>query len=114
MGLPSFLLGFRVQQPREYLRLRRIRNRIYTRVARLDAEIVRSPEPVPFDEIDSAGFRSIRPGTAWGRVFDCAWLRVRGEVPAGIQNPVIMLGIGGEGLIYSPTGEVLDSVSTVF
>jgi len=114
MGLPTFLLGFRVTQPREYLRLRRIRNRIYTKVAPLHAEIIRSPEPVPFAEIDRGGFRRIRPGTAWGRVFDCAWLRVTGEVPAGVPNPVVMLGIGGEGLIYSSSGEVLDAVTTVF
>ena len=54
------------------------------------------------------------PARAWGRVFDCAWLRVTGEVPAGVENPVVMLGIGGEGLIYSPDGEVLDAVTTVF
>jgi alpha-mannosidase len=114
MGLPSFLFGYRVQQPREYLRLRRIRNRIYTKVAPLQAEIVRSDEPVAFADIDRAGFRPIRAGTAWGRVFDCAWLRVTGEVPAGIRNPVVMLGIGGEGLVYSSEGEVVDAVTTVF
>lgn len=114
MGLPRFLFGFRVEQPGDYRRLRRMRQSIYTRVGRLDAEIVRSPEPVPFDQIDRAGFRPIRPGTAWGRVFDCAWLRVTGEIPDGVENPVVMLGIGGEGLVYSPDGDVLDTVTTVF
>jgi alpha-mannosidase len=114
MGLPTFLFGFRRKQPRDTLRLRRMRGSIYTKVAPLEAEIVRSPEPVTFDAIDRAGFRRIRPGTRWGKVFDCAWLRVRGTVPDGIQNPVIMLGIGGEGLVYSSTGEVLDAVTTVF
>jgi alpha-mannosidase len=47
-------------------------------------------------------------------VFDCAWLRITGEVPAGVENPVVMLGIRGEGLAVSPDGELLDSVSTVF
>lgn len=114
MGLPSFLFGYRVKQPREYLRLRRIRKRIYTKVAPLHAEIVRSAEPVAFADIDRSGFRRIRPGTPWGRVFECAWLRVTGTVPAGVTDPVVMLGIGGEGLVYSPAGEVLDSVTTVF
>ena len=62
------------------------------------------PSRSPFADIDHAAFRRIRPGTAWGKVFDCAWLRITGEVPAGIQNPVVMLGIGGEGLVYSPDG----------
>ena len=114
MGIVEFVFGFRVRQPREYRRLRRIRRRIYTRVARLDAEIVRSPEPVAFADIDREGFRRIRPHSAWGKVFDCAWLRVTGKVPAGIRNPVVMLGVNGEALVYSPTGEVLDTVTTVF
>lgn len=114
MGLPTTLFGFARTQPREYQRLRSIRKLIYTKVAPLSAEIVQSPEPVQFAEIDHAGFRPISPGTRWGKVFDCAWLRVTGDVPAGIQNPVIMLGIGGEGLVYSPDGDVLDSVTTVF
>ena len=88
MGLPAFLFGFRVKQPREYLRLRRIRSRIYTRVATLDAEIVRSPEPTTV-RTTSTRPDSARSGPArrWGKVFDCAWLRIRGEVPDGIQNP---------------------------
>jgi alpha-mannosidase len=115
MGLPSFLFGFRVQQPREYLRLRRLRTRIYTRVAKLDAEILRSPEPTLFADIDPTGFRKIRPHTAWGKVFDCAWLHITGQVPDGIQDHYVMLGIGGgEGLIYSAAGEVIDSVSAAF
>ncbi|THG31826.1 alpha-mannosidase [Naasia lichenicola] len=114
MGLATFLFGFRVKQPRDYLRLRRIRRGIHTTVGRLHAEISRSPEPVPFADIDPSSFRPIRPGTAWGAVFECAWLRVTGEVPPGVQDPVVLLGIGGEGLVYSPGGEVLDSVSTVF
>ncbi|MES1169290.1 MAG: hypothetical protein ABUL47_01235, partial [Leifsonia sp.] len=115
MGLPSFLFGFRVHQPREYLRLRRIRTRIYTRVAKLDAEILRSPEPTLFADIDPTGFRKIRPYTAWGKVFDCAWLHITGQVPEGIKDHYVMLGIGGgEGLIYSSTGEVVDSVSAAF
>ena len=113
-GFASWLFGLPVQQPREYRRLMRIRNRVYTPVVRLDAEIIRSAEPIPFDDLDRTAFRRLRPGTRWGRVFDCAWLRITGDVPAGVQNPVVMLGIRGEGLAHSPDGELLDSVSTVF
>lgn len=114
MGLPELLFGFRVRQPRDYLRLRAIRRRIYTRVAPLTAEISTSPEPVPFAGIDHGSFRPIRPGTRWGRVFDCAWLHITGEVPAGVANPVVMLGAADEGLVFSADGEILDAVSTVF
>ncbi|HET7724463.1 MAG TPA: glycoside hydrolase family 38 C-terminal domain-containing protein [Propionibacteriaceae bacterium] len=102
------------KRPVDNRRLSRIRARVYTTVARLDAGIVTSPEPVPLPELDLTAFRPIRPGTAWGRKYDCAWLHVTGQVPPGIADPVVLLGIRGEGLIHSPDGEVLDSVSTVW
>ncbi|MGN6501756.1 MAG: alpha-mannosidase [Pseudolysinimonas sp.] len=114
MGLVTEVLGIRVTQPRHYRRLLRLRRAIYTTVAPLRAEIVRSPEPVAFADLDRSAFRPIRPGTRWGRVFDCAWLRITGEVPAGVSDPGVLLGIGGEGLVHSAQGEVLDAVSTVF
>ena len=46
-GFPTFLLGIRASQPRHYRRLREIRKRIYTRVAPLEAEIVRSMPNTP-------------------------------------------------------------------
>ena len=113
-GFAAWLFGLRVQQPREYRRLMRIRRRVYTTVARLDAEIIRSPEPISFDDLDRTAFQPLRRGAHWGKVFDCAWLRISGRVPAGVEHPVVMLGIRGEGLVHSPDGELLDSVSTVF
>ncbi|MET4159128.1 glycoside hydrolase family 38 C-terminal domain-containing protein [Agromyces sp. PvR057] len=114
MGFGDFLFGLAARQPAEYRRLRAIRRRIYRRVAPLHAEIVRSSEPIAFADVDRSRFEPLRPGSAWGGVFDCAWLRITGEVPAGVENPVVLLGIRGEGLVYSPAGELLDSVSTVF
>lgn len=113
-GFASWLFGLPVQQPREYRRLMRIRRRVYTPIARLDAEIVRSAEPIPFDQLDRTAFARLRPGAHWGKVFDCAWLHITGDVPAGVHHPVVMLGIRGEGLVHSADGELLDSVSTVF
>ena len=113
-GLIADLGGYALRQPREYGRLRRIRERIYTVVAPLRAEVLRSDEPIPFAELDRTAFRPLRNGAAWGAKFDCAWLRITGDVPAGAADAVVMLGIRGEGLVYSATGEVLDSVSTVW
>jgi alpha-mannosidase len=110
----AWLFGIVTEQPLEYRRLLRLRRNIYTRVATLDAEVLRSAEPIAFDELDPSAFEPIRAGAAWGGVFDCAWLRIRGEVPAGVENPVMLLGIGGEGLVHAADGEILDSVSTVW
>src|SRR4051794_14968869 len=109
-----WLTGLAADQPAEWRRLRRIRGRIYSTISTLAAEIVTSPEPIPFEELNRSSFRPIRPGTAWGRVFDCAWLRVTGDVPAGAADAVVLLGIRGEGLVVSSEGDVLDGISTVW
>lgn len=113
-GFAGWLFGIAAQQPGEYRRLRRIRATIYTRVAPLRAEVVRSAEPIPFDELPRNAFRPLHPGQSWGGVLDCAWLRLTGEVPAGVEGAVVMLGLRGEGLLHDADGSILDGVTTVF
>jgi alpha-mannosidase len=113
-GFASWLFGIAAQQPLEYRHLRRIRHGIYTTVAELDAEVIRSAEPIPFAEIDGSAFRPIEAGATFGSTLDCAWLHISGDVPAGIENPIILLGVRGETLIHTPQGEVVDTTSTVF
>ena len=114
MSFATWLLGIRAEQPREYRRLVAMRRRIYQRVAPLRAEVVRSAEPIPFADLDASAFRRLRNGGSWGKTLDCAWLRITGEVPAGSEGAVVMLGIRGEGLVYGSDGGVIDSVSTVY
>ncbi|MEO8529173.1 MAG: glycoside hydrolase family 38 C-terminal domain-containing protein [Pseudolysinimonas sp.] len=115
-GFANWLFGIAAQQPREYRRLRRIRKLIYRKVGDLHAEVLRSPEPIAFDDLPGQAFRRIRPGESYGKVLDCAWLHVSGEIPAGTprENLVVMLGIRGEGLVHATDGTILDAVSTVF
>jgi alpha-mannosidase len=113
-GFAAWLFGLAAEQPREYRRLLRIRKRVYREVAPLEAEIARSDEPVPFGQLDHSAFRALRPGTAWGKKLDCAWLHVTGTVPAGHEDSTVMLGIRGEGLVVSADGVPVDSVSTVW
>lgn len=113
-GFAESLFGIAAEQPSEYRRLRRIRRRIYRTVAPLHAEVVRSAEPIPFDQLDRGAFRRIRPGATWGKALDCAWLHITGDVPERVKGLVVMLGIRGEGLVFSATGEILDAVTTVF
>ncbi len=110
----EFLFGIAASQPAEYRRLCALRRRVYRRVAPLRAEVHRSAEPVRFGTWGDDAFRPIAAGTRWGDVFDCAWLRLTGDVPAGTRDPVILLGIRGEGLVYDAAGEPLDAISTVF
>jgi alpha-mannosidase len=108
------LVSVAAKRPRDHRRLMRIRSHIYTTVTELDAQILRSSEPIPYSVLDHEGFTPLSPGTAWGRKLDCAWLHITGRVPQGTHDPVVLLGIRGEGLVYSADGEVVDSVSTVW
>lgn len=115
--LPHWLFGIRSEQPLQYRRLTRIRSKIFSTVVELDAEVLRSAEPVPFAEAAGARsgeFRPIRRGQAWGRTFDCAWLRIRGQVPVGAEDAELLVATTGEGLAYAPDGTPLDAITTVF
>jgi alpha-mannosidase len=114
VGIAAWLFGLAAEQPREYRRLLRIRQGIYSTVGKLRAEILRSDEPIPFARLDPESFRPLKDGTAWGKKLDCAWLHITGDVPAGHERAVVLLGIRGEGLVYTPNGDVVDSVSTVW
>jgi alpha-mannosidase len=103
------------EHPRRIPRLERIARTVYRPVVQLDAGIVRSAEPIPFADLDREAFRPIRPGQAFGRTLECAWLRITGEAPADVPpGAVLLLGIRGEGLVLDARGEVLDGVSTVW
>ena len=114
LELLKTLVSVAQKRPRDYRRLMRIRHSIFTTVAELDAQILTSAEPIPYDLLDRSAFRPIAAGAAWGKKYDCAWLHITGQVPTGVADPRVMLGIRGEGLIYSASGDVVDSVSTVW
>ena len=86
--------------------------RIYRTVAKLKAEIVRSAEPIAFDQLD----RGIPPlaRRLVGQDLRLRLVAHHGRGSGRRRDPVVMLGIHGEGLVYSPDGEIIDSVSTVF
>lgn len=109
-----FLFGLAADNPREYRRLLGIRASIYRRIAPLEARIHRSAEPVRFADLDRSAFTPVQPGTAWGGVFECAWIELTGTVPADAVDPVVLLGVRGEGLVYDADGTPLDAVTTVF
>ena len=108
------MLTLPLKQPGLIHALTRIRKKVYTPICRLHADILKSDEPILFENIDHSAFVPLKDGTAWGKKMDCAWIRVTGQIPAGAEDSVILLGLRGEGLVYSPQGEVLDSVSTVY
>jgi alpha-mannosidase len=93
--------------------LGRIRRSVYTLKMPLSAEIRRSAEPEPFEGIGNRAFVPVRPGEVWGRKLDCAWLHIRGKVPAGLKNPVVLLKNTGEALVYTPEGEPIAALTSM-
>ncbi|MDR1894601.1 MAG: hypothetical protein LBQ61_07955, partial [Spirochaetales bacterium] len=100
--------------PLLYRRLRQIQNRIWTFRAPLEAEIRCSAEPETFAEAQGRAFVPIKPGTPWGKKLSCAWLKLRGEVPPGLENPAVLLNNTGEALIYNAQGSPLGALNRVW
>lgn len=110
-------LGAVARQPARFRQLKRIRTQVFTTVVQLDAQIVRSAEPIPFAELSDYPWEPLRAGAAWGRKLDCAWIHVTGSFdPAAIagRTASVLFGLRGEALIHSPDGALLDGVNSVW
>ncbi len=108
------MIKFNLKNPVVYARLNRIRARVYRVVFRLDAGIVMSAEPIAFEVLEKGAFVPVRRAVNWGKKLSCAWFHVSGGVPAGLKHPVVLLENTGEGLVYTPNGEILDGLSSVY
>jgi alpha-mannosidase len=103
-----------LEYPVLFRRLRLIREKVYTIKAPLNAEIRRSGEPEAFAEMQGKAFSPVRPGDIWGKKLDCAWLRLWGDVPPGLENPVILFKNTGEALVYNAEGVPVTGLSSVW
>ncbi|MDE5755613.1 MAG: hypothetical protein K2I23_00750 [Clostridia bacterium] len=60
---------------------------INKKVGELKAEVIKSKEPIKWDDLDKTQFKPIRQWQAWGKrkeyadSFDCAWFHFTGQVP---------------------------------
>jgi alpha-mannosidase len=75
-----------------------IEKQIYSRIGDLDITAWRTSEPVPFDQRCSGQELHLRVGDKWGDLFDCAWFRFCGQIPAAAagQPVVLLLDVNGE------------------
>ena len=79
---------------------------IYTPVAPLEITSWRTTEPVPFALRETGEKSTVGLGETWGkRLFDCAWMRFRATLPAGLDGPfVARIDVNGELCIVDETG----------
>ena len=74
-------------------------------------------EPVPFAQRKIGKHRVLRAGDAWAvNTFDCAWMHVTGQLPAGVdpEDPELcfLCDVAGEGLVVSPAGEAMQGITS--
>lgn len=86
--------------------LQKINENIYTPRSTLTVEGFITPEPVPFTQRHQGEPHVFRLGERWGKLWDCAWVNVRGVVPERIsEDEVVMLfDCGGEALVVEADG----------
>lgn len=77
-------------------------------------------EPIPFSRVPTDAFTEITPGWAWGSPWSTTWFRVEGHIPDDWDPASVDLDIdlgwtwgpsSGEGLILTPAGEPVESLS---
>ncbi len=84
----------------------RVKDRVYTKIVELDAEIYRTKEPVPFKDRMTGEHISVKVGDKWGELFDCAWFHCTATLPEDIvgKKIVYVMDINGEGLVFDNEG----------
>ena len=94
---------------------------INKKVGDLKAEIIKSKEPIKWEDIDKSQFKPIRQWQSWGKrkeyadSFDCAWFHFTGQVPqkAKGKSVICRIKLQGEGLVFNPDGIVLQGITQV-
>jgi alpha-mannosidase len=92
---------------------------VYRPVADLTITAWRTKEPVHFSRRMSGRRLDLTVGQSWGSLFDCAWFRFKGVVPASaVGQPVVLLiDVNGEACVVDAAGNPalgLTNVSSVF
>ncbi len=88
---------------------------VYTPVGELEIRAWCTPEPLPFDERTRGRELALRVGDKWGDLFDCAWFRFSGQVPAAAagKKTVLLLDVHGELCVFDGDGTPLRGLTTV-
>ncbi len=101
---------------REFEKLQvEIQKRVYTKVSELEICAWRSPEPLPFARRFEGERISLKPGSSWGGLFDCAWFNFKGFPPKGHEKEklVLLLYVNGELCVCDSKGEPLRGLTCV-
>ena len=92
----------------------RIQNAIYKPIADLKIEAWVTPEPVTFAKKKTGKRKSLQVDKKWGKLWDCAWMKITGKVPASAKGKkvVIRIDISGEACIFDDAGNPVQGLTT--
>ncbi|HQY92698.1 glycoside hydrolase family 38 C-terminal domain-containing protein [Caldilinea sp.] len=95
--------------------LQRLGEGVYTIVAPLEIAAWRTKEPVPFAARTTGEPLQLQIGDAWGELFDAAWFRFTGVIPAQAagQHVVLLLDVNGELCVVDERGEPVRGLTNV-
>ena len=93
-------------QDRLLERLNFLYENISSDVSRLEITAYLTREPKKFAERKSGKTLRLKEGDGWGeRLFDCAWMKFEGEMPAGeTENIAVKIDVNGEMFIAGNSG----------
>ena len=95
--------------------LQRLAAAIYTKLAPLEIRAWCTPEPVPYAERRTGEEKVLEVGATWGDLFDCAWFRFTGTVPASAAglHVVLLLDVNGEMCVVDGEGVPVRGLTNV-
>jgi len=95
--------------------LEKIRDHIYLKVASLEVNAWRTKEPVPYEERTSGEPLALRSGDKWGDLWDCAWFRFVGSVPASAAGckVVLLIDVNGELCLVDEDGAPFQGLTNI-
>lgn len=91
----------------------RIAHRILIDTVPLKAEYYNCGEPVAFSNRLDGKYEKINSGEIWGQAWQSGWFHLEGIIPKNWSDKKIVahLDFGGEGLVYKPTGEIIQGIT---
>ncbi len=86
---------------------------VYTRIDELEIAGWVTKEPVPWAERQSGSHKLLRIGESWGGLFDSAWFRFTGQIPAegAGKHVVLLIDVNGEVCIVNADGHPIQGLT---
>ena len=92
----------------------RIQNAVYKPIADLKVDAWVTPEPVAFSKKKTGKKKTLQVGKKWGKLWDCAWMKISGKVPASAKGKkiVIRIDVSGEACVFDDEGNPVQGLTT--